>query len=322
MINLLDSRQLLAFQALARHGSFTAAAKSLNLTQSAISHSIKALERSLEVTLFERLGKTVRLTRAGESLLVHSERILSRMHRAQEDLRLLERPGHGRLRIGATVTISQYILPSVLRELRETFPAFEISVKTDDSLGLMDSLEAGEIDVAVALRTPRSGSLVDRVLFQDEIQMAFSPVHPLANRAKLSKKDVQDENFIIYGETSETFRLLEKETAANGLRLNTALQVGSMAAIKEMAKIGMGVGLMVPWVAEQEISEGKLVFHPFPLGKLTRSWEIFRDPRHEKKMIEEVFCGICQNVVDTILMRTGQLISSQSNPVELKSKQG
>ena len=142
-MDLLDSRQLRAFQELARQGTFTSAARSLNLTQSAVSHSIKALEGALEVTLFERLGKTVRLTRSGESLLPHADRILSRMVRAQDELRLLDRPGHGRLRIGATVTISQYVLPSVLRELRESFPSFDISVVTDDSLELMSLFETG-----------------------------------------------------------------------------------------------------------------------------------------------------------------------------------
>jgi len=106
-MEILGSRQLLAFQELARQGSFTAAARNLNLTQSAVSHSIKALERTLETALFERLGKTVRLTRTGETLLPHADRILSHMVRAQDELQVLDRPGHGRLRIGATVTIRQ-----------------------------------------------------------------------------------------------------------------------------------------------------------------------------------------------------------------------
>ncbi|MEM9281153.1 MAG: LysR family transcriptional regulator [Verrucomicrobiota bacterium] len=310
-MELLDSRQLRAFQELARHGSFTSAAKAMNLTQSAVSHSIKALERSLEVSLFERLGKTVRLTRAGESLMPHADRILARMMRAQEELRLLDRPGHGRLRIGATVTISQYVLPSVLRELRESFPSFDISVSTDDSRGLVSQIEAGDIDVAVALETSFSEPLRREPLFEDQIQMALSPLHPIATASLVAQEDLLEENFIFYNQNSETFRLLEQESMANSIRLKTAIQVGSMAAIKEMAKIGMGIGLLSPWVAEQEIASGSLVFKPLPWENLGRKWSIHRDPRHEPQMIEEVFTGICRNVVKTLLLRTERLQARQ-----------
>lgn len=307
-MELLDSRQLRAFQELARQGSFTGAARILNLTQSAISHSIKALETSLDAVLFERLGKTVRLTRAGEALLTHADRILLRMERAQEDLAQLARPGHGRLRIGATVTISQYVLPSVLRELRESFPAFEISVATDDSQGLMCLLESGEIDVAVALETPVSVKMTRQFLFEDRVQMALSPLHPLASKPVIHAADVAGESFIFYSRRSETYRLLERQFQQSGIRPKTALQVGSMAAIKEMAKIGMGVGLLSPWVAEEEIDKGSLLVRNPPWETLTRRWSVHRDPRREPGMIEEVFTGITRNVVETLLMRTERLM--------------
>ena len=90
------------------------------------------------------------------------------------------------------------------------------------------------------------------------------------------------------------------------------MQVGSMAAIKEMAKIGMGIGLLSPWVAEQEIASGVLVFRNLPWRNLQRKWSIHRDPRHEPQMIEEVFSGICQNVVQTLQLRTEQLLLQKS----------
>lgn len=306
-MELLDSRQLRAFQELARQGSFTAAARALNLTQSAISHSIKALERTLDVVLFDRLGKSVRLTRAGESLLPHADSILLRMERAQEDLMLLDRPGHGRLRIGATVTISQYVLPSVLRELRESFPAFDIAVTTDDSQGLMRLLESGEIDLAVAMETAFSEKMRREFLFEDHIQMALSPLHPLASLEMIRPEDVVKESFIYYNQASETYRLLEQQCHQSGIRLKTSLQVGSMAAIKEMAKIGMGVGLLSPWVAEEEIDKGTLVFRDLPWKSLTRRWSIHSEPRHENQMIEDVFTGISRTVVESLMLRTERL---------------
>lgn len=304
-MDLLDTRQLRALQELAREKSFTAAAKNLNLTQSAVSHSIKSLEGTIGSSLFERSGKSVRLTPAGEILLGHANRILSRMVRAQDEIELLSRPGHGRLRIGATVTISQYVLPSVLRELRESFPAFDISVTTADSRDLMVQLEEAEIDLAVALETAFSGKLLRRKLFEDEIQMALSPIHPLATAERIDVSDVASASFIFYNQASETFRLLEQRSQQNGLRLKAALQVGSMDAIKEMAKIGMGIGLLSPWVAEEEIQNHSLVFRPLPWTDLKRNWAIHTNRGHESPVIEEVFAGICENVVRTLLLRTG-----------------
>lgn len=320
-MDLLDSRQLRAFQELARQGSFTAAAKNLNLTQSAVSHSIKALENTLDVSLFQRLGKSVRLTPPGEVLLKHADRILSRMTRAQDEITLLERPGHGRLRIGATVTISQYVLPSVLRELRESFPNFDINIATADSRELMRQLEIGDIDVAVALENSYSDKLNAERLFEDQIQMAVSPMHPFANLKNLSSEELARESFIFYSQNSETFRLLEQQSQDNGINIKTAMQVGSMAAIKEMAKIGIGVGLLSPWVAEHEIRNGSLLFRPLPWKSRVRQWAIHRDPRHEIQMIEDVFIGICRDVVGTLLLRTKRLLEISENG-KPESKQG
>ena len=100
----LDSRQLRAFNILARTGSFTLAAKQLFLSQSAVSHSMKALEQEVGCRLLDRMGKKVLLTQAGETLLHHTERILAEMNTARSALEQLGKWGRDRLRIGASTT--------------------------------------------------------------------------------------------------------------------------------------------------------------------------------------------------------------------------
>ena len=129
----LDSRQLRAFVALARTGSFTLTAKELYLSQSAVSHSIKALEQDVGCRLLDRMGKKVLLTQAGEQLLHHAQRILTEMSETRESLQHLGKWGRARLRVGASTTACQYILPSVLRELKESFPQCLISVEPGDT---------------------------------------------------------------------------------------------------------------------------------------------------------------------------------------------
>ncbi|MEM0970043.1 MAG: LysR family transcriptional regulator, partial [Verrucomicrobiota bacterium] len=209
-MELLDSRQIRAFQELARQGSFTETARSLNLTQSAVSHSIKALETMLGVSLFDRLGKSVQLTRAGEILLPHVDQVLCGMQLAQEELLNLKLPGHGRLRIGSTVTLSQYVIPSVLREMRESFPAYEFSVITEDTQNLMDLLSSGSLDLVIGLESRRTNRSRFTPLFQDEISLAVSPLHPFASKSDLHETDLSGQTYIFYGQNSETYQQVSK----------------------------------------------------------------------------------------------------------------
>src|SRR6266702_4472519 len=143
----LDSRQLRAFCVLARTGSFTQAARELHLTQSAVSHSMKALEGETGCRLLDRLGKKVVLTQAGEQLLHHAAKILQEMENAQAALSHLGKWGRGRLRLGASTTACQHIIPPVLREFKESFPEHAITIESGDTLALVQSLLRNRIDL-------------------------------------------------------------------------------------------------------------------------------------------------------------------------------
>lgn len=303
-MELLDIRQLRAFQELARHESFTEAASHLHLTQSAVSHSIKALESHLQVSLFERMGKQVRLTAEGEALLPHADAIVQRMEKALNDVIKVNKPGHGRLRIGASVTISQYVLPPILRELRECFPNYEYAVSTENNKNLVGMLEKGQLDIVVALESAVPPRLCFDPVFSDQIEMALSPVHPLAGADRITYEDIVDEDFIIFDRESETYRLIDDIFADRKDRFQPSLQVGSMAAIKEMAKIGLGIGLLAPWVAREEIKAGTLIFKPLPLREANRTWGIYSDSRHGKVLVENVFSGICRSVFANLQLQT------------------
>ena len=150
----LDSRQLHAFAALARRGSFTLAAKDLFLTQSAVSHTIKALESDLGMRLLDRVGRRVLLTQAGEQFLRHTEKILREMAAARAGLEALTKRGHGRLRVGASTTACQYILPTVLREFRQSYPQCVIRIEPGANGQPWELLRGGHIDLAIVLEPP------------------------------------------------------------------------------------------------------------------------------------------------------------------------
>src|SRR5215469_1479552 len=153
----LDIRQLRAFVSLAQTGSFTRTARQLHLSQSAISHSIKALETDVQCRLLDRVGRSVMLTPAGEQLLGHAQRILREMEEARERLKEAGKWGRGRLRIGASPTSCQYLLPKVLREFKESFPQCLIQIEPGDTPVALDLLENHRIDLALALEPRHLG---------------------------------------------------------------------------------------------------------------------------------------------------------------------
>src|SRR5688500_6527022 len=182
----LDSRQLHAFSALARRGSFTLAAKDLFLTQSAVSHAIKALEDDVGCRLLDRVGRRVLLTQAGEQFLRHTEKILREMEAARAGLDNLTKWGHGRLRVGASPPACQRTRPAGLRELRESWPKCVLRIEPGEHGQQLDLLRGGHIDLALVLEPPAQGmaEFTFVPLFQDELRFVVAPLHPWAKAGR------------------------------------------------------------------------------------------------------------------------------------------
>ena len=291
----LDSRQLRAFFVLARTGSFTQTARELHLTQSGISHSMKALEADSGCRLLDRLGKKVVLTQAGEQLLKHAEKILSEMDAARESLLQLGKWGKGRLRLGGTTTVCQHIIPPVLREFKESFRDHAISLEPGDTPELIAALLRHRIDLALSLEPEGEPQLEFHPLFTDELHFIVSALHPWAQAGRVEREDIPRQNYILYSKRSITFRLIEDYFRREQMVLNTVFEVGSMDATKELVKLGLGTSILAPWIARKEIEEGSLV--PLPLGrrKLQRRWGILHWRGRRLNLAEETFIGLCKS---------------------------
>ena len=296
----LDSRQLRAFATLARTGSFTHTAHELHLTQSAISHAIKALEEDLACRLFDRMGKAVVLTQAGEQLLVRAQKVLEEMNAARSELAQLGKWGSSRLRIGASTTACQYILPAVLREFKESFPRCVISIEPGDTPEAIASLRAHRIDLAVSLEPRRGESLDFRPLFTDELQFIVSPVHPWAKAGKVSRDDIAQQHYILHGKGSYTVQMIEAYFREDKIALHSLLDLGNMEAIKELVKLGLGISIIAPWTANKEIEEGSLVALPLGRRKLKRRWGILHWHGRRLSLAEETFAGLCGSLCEAL----------------------
>jgi LysR family transcriptional regulator, low CO2-responsive transcriptional regulator len=293
----LDSRQMLAFATLARRGSFTMAAKDLFLTQSAVSHTIKTFERDMGMRLFDRVGKKVHLTQAGEQLLPHAERILREMQDARTALEELQNWGQGRLRVGASTTACHHILPTVLREFKQSFPTCVIKIESGDHPRQLELLRSNQVDIALTLQSESNAAdLVFRPLFDDELRFLVSPMHPWAEKRKAPREDIAAETLVLYNKSSYTFRLVDDYFREEGVTLQNVIELGSMEAIKELVKIGMGAGVLAPWIAREELAKGALVSIPLGKRKLKRRWGVSFLKGRKLPLAEETFAGLCEAV--------------------------
>lgn len=291
----LDTRQLCAFVAVARHGSFTLAARDLFITQSAVSHAVRALEDDLGCRLLDRIGRRVLLTHAGEELLQHSALILREMQAARASLDTLAKWGPGRLRLGASTTACQHILPPVLHEFRRQYPQCVIRVEPGDYDHQLRSLEAGDVDLALMVEPPGAalGPFTFRPLFDDELRFVVAPSHPWVAGSRPTREAIEGETIVLYNKRSQTFRLVAEYFRSEGITLGDVVELGSMEAIKELVKIGIGAGVLAPWIARAELEQGTLVSLPLGPRPLRRHWGVAHLRSRRLALGEEAFVSLC-----------------------------
>jgi len=296
----LDSRQLRAFNILARTGSFTLAAKQLFLSQSAVSHSMKALEQEVGCRLLDRMGKKVLLTQAGETLLHHTERILAEMNTARSALEQLGKWGRDRLRIGASTTACQYILTAVLREFKTKYPQSLINIEPADTVDALELLRSNRVDLAIVLEPKNEDQLDFHPLFSDELTFLVGPAHPWATHRQVLRAEIPKQNYVLYNKGSYTFRLIEQYFREEEMVLNTVIELGSMDAIKELVKLGVGVSIIAPWIAARELQEKSVAALPLGRRKLKRNWGIVHWRNRRLTMAEETFLTLCKTACATL----------------------
>lgn len=308
-----DLRQLRAFVAVVEEGSFTLAARRIFVTQSAVSHSLRTLEEQLSCRLLDRSGKRVVVTSEGEILLKRCKRVIFELEQAGRDLDSLRRWGQTRIRIGAPQTLCHFLIPSVLREFKDCFPRCEPIIEAGDTTVLLDRLSGSDLDLVVGLKPRSRGDEGYRPMFKDRLAFVVSPFHPWAADPESVRSTISDHQFIIYAKATETHQLTEEWIEREGGRGKKPLVLGDMQAIKEMAKLGIGVGIVAPWVASREIAEGSLRVVAIDGPGIEREWGVFHSSKREPSLVEEAFIGLCEMAFSAMPSGSPSTASSQGN---------
>jgi LysR family transcriptional regulator for metE and metH len=271
-MDILETRQLLAFITIVETGGFTKAARKLHLTQSALSHQIKSLETQLEAPVFARLGKRVVLTQSGEVLLPYATAVLQQLQAAREEIAALQEPGRGRLRVSAASYSCYQILPHVLREFCAHYPHVELFVAAEYTDRAVQGVLGGTLDIAICLQPPNLDGLHVEPLCRDELVVIVAPQHPWARRRHVQWSDLATQVLITYNHASETFQMIQRELHKRGVSIHDSMEVRHGTAVMEMVKVGLGVALQPRWVVRDDIENGALKALPLGRGGLKRQW--------------------------------------------------
>ncbi|MFF7978719.1 LysR family transcriptional regulator [Streptomyces sp. NPDC007901] len=248
----VSSVWLRVFLDVARHGSFTVAARSLGWTQSAVSRQISSLEAALGGgPLFDRLPRGVRLTEAGRVLVPHAEAVAEALHGAARELTALREVAAGRLRFGAFATADAALVPHALAAFRARHPGVRLSREEGLTSRLLDRLTAGHLDLAVVSTTGRAPLEPYELhhLLDESLYVAVPAGHPLAGSAGPVRLGLLADADWISGSSGVEGTLLEA-ALRQGFRPRVAHVVGEWTAKQGYVAAGLGVTLVPALAAE------------------------------------------------------------------------
>jgi DNA-binding transcriptional LysR family regulator len=267
--------QLTAFLAVVKHGSVTAAAQELYVTQPSVSAAVSALERELGVQLTERAGRNVRPTAAGREYARYAEHIVGLLKEGAQVAGQVARGTEQELRLGAVLTAGEHLMPALIQGFREHRPDLHLDLIVVNRREVFRLLAAHDVDLVVSGRAPDEGDF-DAVPFApNEFALVTAPDDPLTKRSTVSLEELAERPWLVREQGSGTRRLTEDYLAAQQID-PARLTLGSNGAIKNAARIGLGVALQSQVAVKLELDYGLLATIRPRAALPKRSWFVVR----------------------------------------------
>jgi DNA-binding transcriptional LysR family regulator len=247
----MELRQVEHFLAVARCGSFTAAAQEVHVVQSALSASIRKLEAELGLPLFERTTRRVELTEAGRAMLPPAHRILADVIAARGEVTAVAGLTSGRVSIGTIQALSVVDLPGKLGEFRNRYPGIRMHVRDGTVPELAAAVASGELDLAfLAGDQPPAGELSTFREWSQQLVLLCHPGHRLERRRRVRLAELDDEPFLDFS-GSGIQAMVARRFADAGVRQNRVCEATHMPLLVELVAAGLGVTIVPQPVAEK-----------------------------------------------------------------------
>jgi DNA-binding transcriptional LysR family regulator len=255
----MDLRQLEIIRAIAETGSFTAAGEKLHVSQSAISRQILILEDELGEPVFHRIGRRIRITPAGESLLQLSHRVFQDLQDTVSAISDTRESLRGTLRLVGGMTVCLYVFPSLLAEVRRVHPHLDLKVTVGSAERSITMLRSGAGDLGMLTLPVETSDLVAVPVLEEELFLITYLTHPLAKKKTITPADLDKQPFVLFETGSITRRLVEEFFARERLEPQIIMETENVEIIKAMVRNGLGISI-IPWQAVAADVRSKQLF--------------------------------------------------------------
>lgn len=272
-MSILERDHLEIVRAVDEHGSLTAAAEKLHLTQSALSHTVRKLEDQLDISIWHREGRRLRLTQAGEYLLAVANRLVPSLVHAEELLKQFARGGRGALRIGMECHPCYQWLLKIVSPYLAAWPAVDVDVKQKFQFGGIGALFGYEIDVLVTPDPLYKTGLRFEPVFDYEQVLVVGPQHPLRLADFVQPRQLSDETLITYPVAIDRLDIYTQFLTPAGISPKRHKSIETTDIMLQMVASGRGVAALPRWLVEEYAA--KLDVTPVKLGRRGVAKQIF-----------------------------------------------
>ena len=255
----MDLRQLEIIRAIADSGSFTAAGEKLHVSQSAISRQILLLEDELGEPVFHRIGRRIRITPAGESLLQLSHRVFQDLHDTVSSISDKRESLRGTMRLVGGMTVCLYAFPALLAEVRRIHPSLDLKITVGSAERSIAMLRSGAGDLGLLTLPVEAADLISVPVLEEELLLITYPAHPLAQKNEITGADLNKQSFILFETGSITRRLVEELFAREHIEAGIVMETENVEIIKAMVRHGLGISI-IPWQAAAADVRNKQLF--------------------------------------------------------------
>ena len=279
---------LRTFITLAELKNFTKTSEVLHISQPSVSLHIKNLEKEFQTELFIRSPKYVQITPSGNILYNRAKQILSLYEQTKEDILAHHDSIEGELKIGASFTIGEYILPAFLSKLQKDFPKLDLTVIIGNTAEIVRHVREFQVDIGLIEGQTNDKELTIHPFMQDELFIISSPAYP-GFKNNMTLNDLQDHTWITREEGSGTREYINHVIRSNGLKVKSLLTISSNQGVKESVRQGLGISLLSHSVIEREVEHGDLSIVRLENQSFTRTFSYVLSPVMEKKRSVEAF---------------------------------
>lgn len=264
-------------------------AEELYLSHPNVSSQIQSLEEELGTKLVDSSSNRLELTQSGEIYYEYAKQILLLKDKAKQEIKRISNVVAGNLKVGASFTIGEYILPFVVAEFAAEYPRVEIETTIANTREIIQGVQSNHLDIALVEGEVNQSDILVRPLMEDEIILLVPNQHPLARLPIVTSEHLQDQVWVLRESGSGTRAFSDKLFNEWGIKVRKSYIFGSGQAIKQAVSAGLGIALVSRWIVRKELNAKEFKTIRIKGNPLTRSFYLIGPKNHETSEVREVF---------------------------------